>query len=324
VQREVSLRGLANTPLDDVFARSGEKFGKVISVNGGEPLSVGISALYEHNLLSVPLFDNNQKTYTNFLDLLDVLFYVINLLETNDLKQGEPTGFMDLVNVNNLFRHITCMQVANFSNRDPFIEMVNTSPLDRAVKAMSNPNDSIHRIPILLADGTLTGILSQSRVVRFLSEKMHCFDFAQKKVKDLKHVLYPHEAICVHNTDTVNHALNVIKDKKISAVGVVDKEGKLIGNFSVKDIRGFLSELTTVFGLHIYDFLKALPKKGDIGYPVCVTEETTVEELIAKLAYSGVHRVYVVDTPNHKPRGCISLTNILTLVNDAFKTVSTS
>jgi len=162
--------------------------------------------------------------------------------------------------------------------------------------------------------------LSQSRVVKFISENIHCFDFASTRIKALKQILYPTAPICVLNTDTINHALHVIKDKKISAVGVVDKEGKLVGNFSVKDIRGFLLELTSVFALHVQDFLTALPKKAEVGYPICVTEETTVEELITKIVYAGVHRVYVVDLL-HKPMGCISLTNILALVNEASKKV---
>jgi len=180
---------------------------------------------------------------------------------------------------------------------------------------MSNSNDAVHRLPILKADGSLVGILSQSRIMKFISENMHCFDFSSTKIKELKKILYPSEPICVHSTDSINHTLHVIKDNKISAVGVVDKKGTLVGNFSVKDIRGFLSELTSVFALYVQDFLTALPKKGDIGYPVSVTEETTVEELIAKVVYADVHRIYVVDLLQHKPIGCITLSNILALVS---------
>lgn len=90
-----------------------------------------------------------------------------------------------------------------------------------------------------------------------------------------------------------------------------------IGNFSATDLKllGYGEKLSKIAndGQTMTDFLNAVqPPAEDMAYPVCVSENATTEEIMAKLSHAGVHRVYVVDRVG-QPTGVISLVDIIEL-----------
>ena len=194
---------------------------------------------------------------------------------------------------------------------------------------------SLARLPVVDENGKLVGILSQSRLVRFLGQHVKQFDFGSLTIKQTNlgvqcafspfssiSTLLPlsdracRKVIAVSAKDKVATALAEIKSRKVSAVAVVDDNGVLVGNFSATDLKalGYEDDIATIAGLDplskFVDKVKA--SAPDDEYPIAVEKTATTASVIKKFASAGVHRIYVVDAMR-KPVGIVSLVDIIEL-----------
>jgi CBS domain-containing protein len=95
-----------------------------------------------------------------------------------------------------------------------------------------------------MKDGELYGILSQSKVVRFFSRHMGEFDFGTLPISNLnlgirfkkaRLISYSIRKVqTIGGDSTVFDALKKIREAKVSGLGIVNDEGKLIGLFWFK------------------------------------------------------------------------------------------
>eukprot|EP01126_Amoeba_proteus_P038188 TRINITY_DN3973_c0_g1_i13.p1 TRINITY_DN3973_c0_g1~~TRINITY_DN3973_c0_g1_i13.p1 ORF type:complete len:157 (+),score=14.18 TRINITY_DN3973_c0_g1_i13:489-959(+) len=91
---------------------------------------------------------------------------------------------------------------------------------------MSIDHRNLHRLAVTSGD-RFVGILTQSRIVRKFSLHISDFNFGNQYIRDLNLGIKP--VVTVNENDTVTDAINCICKNKISGVGIIDKDGKLIG-----------------------------------------------------------------------------------------------
>jgi len=172
----------------------------------------------------------------------------------------------------------------------------------------------LHRLAIVNDKGDLVGIASQSLTVSWLAPHVTKFDFGRMPVGQLGLGLEVQKVETVKDTDKVSVALKKIKECAISGVGIVDSNGKLIGNFSASDLKlfGIGSSTFQLFSSTMLDYLKALklPNTGS-DYPYTVTKSSTVQQVVKKFSETKAHRLYVVD--KDVPNGVISLGDVIEL-----------
>jgi len=99
---------------------------------------------------------------------------------------------------------------------------------------------------------------------------------------------------------------NSIIETKFSGVAIVDEEGKLVNNISSSDLKGITKETFWQLETPIEKILKENMKLP----PLVCKPETTLQEVIKKLADCRVHRIYVIDKEN-RPSNVITLTSIM-------------
>jgi len=108
-----------------------------------------------------------------------------------------------------------------------------------------------------------------------------------------------------------------LSKNKISAVGVVNENGELIGNLSLTDLRS-IGEIEGLAQLNLpikgyQQRIEALSSERTIPhykYPVKANETDTLDSIIQTLITYNIHRIYIVDNLN-KPIGILSLIDIL-------------
>jgi CBS domain-containing protein len=165
----------------------------------------------------------------------------------------------------------------------------------------------------------VTGVVSQSDVVAaILANKQVLGAAADKTVEQLE--LDDGAVFTVTQDCPALKAFGMlIRDKK-SSLGIVDEDGKLVGNLSVSDVRALRSpEAFASLLLGVDDFLRvargpATPR--GTGAVVVVTAATTFLQVLESLTPKHLHRVYVVDA-DHKPVSIITLTDVLRCVAKA-------
>jgi len=274
------------------------KFGKMIEAKTTTNALDGFNLLISNNILSIPLFDDTQGTFTCFLDLMDILWFL-----TKD-------SIEDLNNEEKL-KQKTCGQIADYSKLDPFIKITSDTNLIRVLQTVSQDCMSLHRMPVVNSEGKLISIVSQSLLVRFLEPHTKKFDFGTLSIGTLGLGL-DKAVVTVKEEESVQVAVQKLKQHKVSGIGIVDQEGRLKGTFSPSALKyfGIGNKVLSIGGSTMREFVASvqLPKE----YPLSVMKTATACQVISTFSQSGTHRIFVVDSEN-RPEGIISLVDVIDL-----------
>jgi len=103
--------------------------------------------------------------------------------------------------------------------------------------------------------------------------------------------------------------------QRITAVGVVDEHGKLVGNISHRDIRMVKDEAQGLERLHNQVSAFLIKMQREFGSPqevvVCKPDET-IFSVMEKLHKHNIHRIYVVDE-HKRPLRIVTMTDLFHL-----------
>jgi len=146
-------------------------------------------------------------------------------------------------------------------------------------------------------------------VISLFSQNLGFFgDLLDVPVRDLLSDL-TEQLITMKDSEMVCHAFQKMVQSKASGIGIVDFEGKLVGNVSLRDLRGigangenFIRLWSTIatFKQHEKrDYNAQTPKK-----PIVVIPAESLRVLLERFYDGNLHRIYVVvsrvdDTPTH-------------------------
>lgn len=275
----------------------------MITIGKKESIKEVFHKLVDNGILSLPVYDNHKGLYTKFVDVLDVLVYTVNVLSADITKSGYET----------ICSHpefnASCEKLADASHRNPFYSIDSEANLKDAVDLMAKKK--LYRLAVTHKTGDLAEILTQSRVVRWISGMVDVFPFAHKTIEDFN--LGNKGVISVATTQDAIQGFCKILENNITGVAVVNEDGKLVANLSASDLRR-LGYGTYLFA-HLFLPVQAFLTLGDneIRKPVVIKQSTTIKEVFQTFNWSKVHRLYVVDE-HHRPVGVVSVTDMIRLL----------
>ncbi len=164
----------------------------------------------------------------------------------------------------------------------------------------------LYRVPVMDADEVLH-IATQTDVVRLIHEHIGLFPNAQKRIKELGFAFKP--VITVTPDISAFEAYKKLATEKKGGLAVVKFNGEVVGNISASDLKRIRGDLAGIRSLRlpVGEYLGL----NEADNPLCITGETTLEEVIAKLVMGHRHRVFVVDPGTKVPLGIVSLTDII-------------
>lgn len=290
------------------------------------------SILWKNNIVGAPVWDNKSKNYIGFFEMRDFLSSVIALSESVEDEAGRRSKNIMGVSMDRPNEHMVKEEllqdkdgkkwfvdadfrdkkVSYLAARNPFAHCKPDATLYDLCECLNERH--CHRVPIVGDDEKCHNIVSQSVLVKFISENCPR-DKLQENIKEAK-IPYRKKVVSVIDTTNASDAFKLLDNKRLSGIAVVDENGKLVGNTSARDVKlAAIDEGNTAMDMDILSYLakvrQAVLQKKE-RYPCChVHEDATVEHIIAVLAKTGYHRVFVVDD-NIRPIGVISVTDITT------------
>lgn len=275
----------------------------ILQVNSTATIAEVYKILTEHKILSVPVLDKSlaKPRFTAFIDVIDILVHVMSKISPSDVIGGETPK---------IFTQFTAGQVVGLSERNPYFPVEESAPLMVALELMVKWR--VHRIPVVDAEGHLETLITQSHVIKYIHDHLYLLKrMKSKTVEDLD--LGTKGVITIHSHASVLDGFRLMSEKKLSAVGIVDDHGILIGNLSASDIKtlGFDASFIAKLYLPVSEYLKAI--RGEFfskGNVVTVQSQHSFEHVMDLLTKKNIHRVYVVDFEG-KPLRIITLTDIL-------------
>jgi len=287
----------------------------IITLDSKCKLYDGFLAIVQGNVLSAPVYDSSANKYIGFLDIRDLVSFVVFVYE--DQKVQDDSRLEDLIKhgVGQYKMKTTDgVTVSYLSRRNKFIPVSESDTLDAVTKVLS---DSIHRVPVLGEDGKVINIISQSSIVQILAQK--CIKVVGDDDSDGPLKEHPEigtsPVLSVIKTESVINTFRLLEKKNLSGIALVDDTGRLVGTTTGKDLGLFLKNPTLAsLNLSIFEHLQKIRAELINSKTPCIAvfERDKLSRAVAQLAATKVHRVFVVDGEEHyKPVRIISVTDIL-------------
>jgi len=273
--------------------------------------------LVAHNFLSVPVLQKTKNKYYGFVDMYDIVKFVVEFFgASEELKNSED--WFKMAEASEEFQKKTVNDIMKYplSRRNPFFPIHSGYSLFSAVEALAREN-GLHRIPVIDEERKLITVVTQSQIVNILLRNLDII--GEKKDKPVSQMeKYYEDVVCVREDDITLEAFKIMVEKNVGGLAVIDKEGKLTANISLRDLKVVSTDTRLFWRLYqtIHNFLLKVRKdnnetSGDRPRTiVTVKPSDTLETIIKRLAEHKIHRVYIVDD-HKKPLGVISLKDVL-------------
>ncbi|XP_040581433.1 5'-AMP-activated protein kinase subunit gamma-1 [Lepeophtheirus salmonis] len=258
-------------------------------------------ALVYNGVRAAPLWDSKKQKFVGMLTITDFIrilrmYYVSPDLKMNDLETHQLETWRNVLN--------------------DIKELISIGPdasLYEAIRILIH--NKIHRLPVIdPKTNNVLYILTHKRLLKFLFLYVHDLpkpSFLAKSVFELKIGTYDNIETARYSTPIIE-ALNKFVGKRISALPIVDDDGKLIDIYAKFDVMNLAAEKT-------YENLDVTLKVANEyrnewfeGVHKC-KQSDSVFDVMENIVKAEVHRLVVVDD-NNKVVGVISLSDLLTFL----------
>jgi CBS domain-containing protein len=296
-----SLRKLLEkTPVEALLTAS-----QIIEIPSTDSVPDAFKKLIEAEILSAPVFDAESKQYTGFLDLRDLVSWAVFLFD----EQADDES-LDIINAGpRFFKHFSDgINVKYLSRRNMFKSVRQGAPLLDVAKQMRL---GVKRVPVLNAEGRVSGIVSQSALNRFLYENTKAL-MGDTSISLSTLTIGQHPVLSASFSTPAIEVFRLMDNKHISGVAVVDGSGVITANTSSRDLKLFLrNPRRGILSLPVAEFLSQLRQAGtDTAAVVTCHDTETLAQAMGKIASTNVHRIYVLD-PKEAVQRVITLTDIM-------------
>jgi len=290
---------------------------KVITVKNTDSVLSAFKTLCEGKVLSVPVVDpsagNVVQCVVSFLDFIN---YFLRLFTPEEIKRHKFAELLDRAHA--LERKTVKDMAGDIGDLDPPLSVRPDCIAMEAVKLMVEHH--AHRVLVTDEEGKLVTIVTQSRIVQLLAGVLDSVrERAERTLLELN--LAESGVYTINQSQPAVDAFSLMREKKVSAVAVVDSEGKLVDMISATDIRvvGFNLEYLEMLSKPAFeytDFIRSkTPKKPE--FVVSCKQKDELAYALRLLMFWKMHRVFIVDEDN-KPVSVLSLYDVLNVLLDRF------
>jgi len=173
-----------------------------------------------------------------------------------------------------------------------------------AVQALSG---LAHSVPVSNSSGVIVDLITQSDITKFILSDLRGF-LGEKAGQSIEQLGLVKGKDSIHSIDKealVFEVLYLLYEKKLSALAIINQEGKIVGNFSASDLK----HVTPKNIESLYDTVDHFIQLENQS-PVVVAPTASLGTVVQTLVEKKVHRVWVVDENRH-PVGIVSITDIM-------------
>jgi len=274
----------------------------MITVNKNTTVHETLKILYDTGILSVPVADQNIHIYpkhiAGFIDLLDILAYLIHVCEAYSLSYSNPSALA----THFLGKHVG--DLIDYSSRDKFKTVLEEDDL---LSVMEVLGQGTHRVAVVNVLCDIQNLIAQSDVVQLIAANIALLgQYADAPIQNLG---FLKQLVLVHASEPALTAFRRMNDMRVSAAPMVDDNGKYVGTLSVSDLKGLNADS--------FEFLKGTTQEFSekhhyaMNVPLVCSPTDSFKKAISDLAQTQCrkHRVWIIDQ-DQRPVGVISHTDV--------------
>lgn len=171
---------------------------------------------------------------------------------------------------------------------------------------------AFRRVPVVKTPGgDIVNIITQSALVQTLGANLERFKSVGEKTLTELNLGSRGKILSVNEDQPLEEVFNLIREHDVSAVPVLDAEGRIKGNVSARDARLIITstKIYKLLKMPVKTYLEVVTDGAEFSAITCKATET-MAGVVKLLTTNRIHRVYVVDD-DRKPLRVISLRNVL-------------
>jgi len=195
--------------------------------------------LMKHNFSSVPILQKTKNKWYGWLDLADIVQFCIKDFGEERLKKD--VDFWQEMDKEEYFRTRKVNDImVNPGRYQPFHSVSKGYSLFSVAEIFANEK-GVHRVPVIDQNRQLVNIITQSQFVRYLNE--HMKELGSVKDRPVSDLMGNQNAVITISEDQpAIRAFQTMLNSNISGMGVVDANGKLVENISLRDLKAIQSD----------------------------------------------------------------------------------
>lgn len=157
-------------------------------------------------------------------------------------------------------------------------------------------------------------VVSQLDVVRVLHDNKEKLDgLADKTIEQLGLATADDAVTSVQATMSALNAFAVMHDKGVSAVAIINADGKVVGNLSASDLRWIERDMFGHLAMPVMLFLAVMSGCRNPGPVLTVKLNSKLGDCLKLMAENDIHHVHVI-SPSGKQQSIITPADILQYV----------
>ena len=218
------FNGTARDVLDNVREDMKKE---VVTLDRKSNFFVALWVLQKNEITSAPVLDEEGKV-VGICDLLDLV--ACALMTYEDRKQLFEREMLQFASSE--LSHSDVQTIANMSMRNRLELVGEDTPVGDIVRLFSAAG-GLHRVVVRGQDGKLSGLISQTDLLRHIArreyralEALRVGEWARK------------ELVSCSPLSEASKAFEKLIDERVSALPVLDGDGRLVTSFSASDLKG--------------------------------------------------------------------------------------
>ncbi|XP_060888688.1 5'-AMP-activated protein kinase subunit gamma-1 isoform X1 [Labrus mixtus] len=262
-------------------------------------------ALVANGLRAAPLWDSKLQRFVGMLTITDFInilhcYYRSPLVQMHELENHKIETWRG-----DSFQNVYLQSSNHF--------LISISPEASLFDAIySLLKYKIHRLPVIDPEsGNVLHILTHKRILKFLhifGKKVPKPAFVGKQIQELGIGTFRNIAT-VQQTATLYDALSIFVERRVSALPVVDEQGKVVSLYSRFDVINLAAQKT--YNNLDMTMQEAVRRRTCFfeGVLKCYPDET-LDAILDRIVTAEVHRLVLVDRAD-VVKGIISLSDLL-------------
>uniref|UniRef100_UPI0037E7623D 5'-AMP-activated protein kinase subunit gamma-1 isoform X1 n=1 Tax=Semicossyphus pulcher TaxID=241346 RepID=UPI0037E7623D len=262
-------------------------------------------ALVANGLRAAPLWDSKLQRFVGMLTITDFInilhcYYRSPLVQMYELESHKIETWRG-----DSFQNVYLQSSNHF-----LISITPEASLFDAIYSLLKYK--IHRLPVIDPEsGNVLHILTHKRILKFLhifGKKVPKPAFIRKQIQELGIGTFRNIAT-VQQTATLYDALSIFVERRVSALPVVDQQGKVVSLYSRFDVINLAAQ--KMYNNLDMTMQEAVRRRTCFveGVIKCFPDET-LETILDRIVKAEVHRLVLVDRAD-VVRGIISLSDLL-------------
>jgi len=282
-----------------------EELTSLISITHNTSLEECLALLVKYNILSVPVYNTDEKKYVGVVDMYEIMSFVA--FASWDATSGDVSLQQFVAKTDMSQPASNLLGTSGVEQSDNVNSLWIQSSSAGIKETLELMGKGVYRLLVQVAEEEFK-ILTQSDLIRFLSSYWEEFSFKDMTVGEAFEEKRIHKITTSH---TALKGFQIMRLQQVNALAITDEHGKLIGTISGSDLRGLSHDKVANVLLPVMDFLKS-QHGGVLKPPITCKKTDKVKAVTDKLITEKVHRVWI--TNDAEPIGVVSLSDLALFV----------